>query len=282
LSGKKNWADEDDEDDDALADLTNTKRFETGVDSAGIKTVVEYIERDQKTFKVTKKVKVRSVQKWTNRAMEERKGMAKFGKAALADPAEEAQHMKRTDEEYVIEVPKKAVSLVTKDDAEDKFYEESLDIAQQLTKEKKAWAEANRDKQMERDTAETEKKPEPTPAEAAGPAGGPAKYVPPSLKNAQGGGKAGGKGDLQGQQEASLRITNLSEDVREGDLQELFSQFGRLQRVFLAKDLDTMQSKGFAFVTYFRREDAQMAIDKLNGHGYDSLIMQVQWAKPRT
>eukprot|EP00971_Amphidinium_carterae_P248089 4925784-Amphidinium_carterae.1 len=79
--------------------------------------------------------------------------------------------MKRTDEEYVIEVPKKAVSLVTKDDAEDKFYEESLDIAQQLTKEKKAWAEANRDKQLERDT-EVDKKPEPTPAEAT--TGGPA------------------------------------------------------------------------------------------------------------
>mmetsp|Transcript_46412 Transcript_46412/g.108061 ORF Transcript_46412/g.108061 Transcript_46412/m.108061 type:complete len:280 (-) Transcript_46412:80-919(-) len=271
------WADADDEDDEALEQLQPSNRFETSADAGGIKTVVEYIERDQKTYKVTKKVRIRSVQKWTNKAMEERKVMAKFGKAAQADPAEEAQHMKRTDEEYVIEVPKKAVSLVTKDDAEDKFYEESLDIAQQLTKEKKAWAEANRDKQLERDT-EVDKKPEPTPAEAT--TGGPAKYVPPTLR--QGGGKAGGKGDLQGQQEASLRITNLSEDVREGDLQELFSQFGRLQRVYLAKHMDTMQSKGFAFVTYFRKEDAQMAIDKLNGHGYDSLILQVQWAKPRT
>mmetsp|Transcript_21616 Transcript_21616/g.39642 ORF Transcript_21616/g.39642 Transcript_21616/m.39642 type:complete len:283 (-) Transcript_21616:125-973(-) len=276
--GKK-WADVDDEEED-LEQLQPSNRFETNADAGGIKTVVEYIERDQKTYRVTRKVRVRAVQKWTNKAMEERKGMAKFGKAAQADPAEEAQHMKRTDEEYVIEVPKKAVSLVTKDDAEDRFYEESLDIAQQLTKEKKAWAEANRDKQLERDTAEADKKTEPTPAEAPSAAGGPAKYVPPALK--QGGGKAGGKGDLQGQQEASLRITNLSEDVREGDLQELFSQFGRLQRVYLAKHMDTMQSKGFAFVTYFKKEDAQLAIDKLNGHGYDSLILQVQWAKPRT
>merc|ERR1711948_43102 len=95
-------------------------------------------------------------------------------------------------------------------------------------------------------------------------------------------GKGGGKGtDMSQQQDASLRITNLSEDVREGDLQDLFGQCGRLQRVYLAKDMTTYQSRGFAFVTYYTREDAQKAINKLNGHGYDNLILQVQFAKPR-
>merc|ERR1712139_403668 len=112
---------------------------------------------------------------------------------------------------------------------------------------------------------------------AAVAANQPGKYVPPSLRA-----KGDGKGkDFQQQQEASLRITNLSEDVKEGDLQDLFGQFGRLQRVYLAKDMNTQLSKGFAFVTYYNRSDAQKAIDKPHGHGYDNLTLQVQWAKPR-
>merc|ERR1719188_910375 len=108
-------------------------------------------------------------------------------------------------------------------------------------------------------------------------------YVPPSLRG-KGEGDAKGKGkvgDFAAQQEASLRITNLSEDAKEGDLQDLFGQVGRLQRVYLAKDQTTGLSRGFAFVTYYTREDAQKAIDRLNGHGYDNLILQVQFAKPR-
>merc|ERR1719409_877317 len=108
-----------------------------------------------------------------------------------------------------------------------------------------------------------------------------ARYVPPSLRAAQEAGRLDPSGRPQEAQEASLRITNLSEDVKEGDLQELFGQFGRLQRVYLAKHMDTFLSKGFAFVTYYNRDDGQRAINKLNGHGYDNLILQVQWAKPK-
>jgi len=45
--------------------------------------------------------------------------------------------------------------------------------------------------------------------------------------------------------------------------------------------MTTGQSRGFAFVTYHSRSDAERAIEKLNGHGYDNLILQVQFAKPR-
>jgi len=148
----------------------------------------------------------------------------------------------------------------------------------------------NRDRQLDREAApeKAEEKPaeqaaDPTPAGAAGGAKEPSKYIPPTLRTAARAGEKGdGKGAMQQQQqEASLRITNLSEDVREGDLQDLFGQFGRLQRVYLAKDMATQQSRGFAFVTYYNREDAQRAVKNLNGHGYDNLILQVQFAKPR-
>ena len=42
---------------------------------------------------------------------------------------------------------------------------------------------------------------------------------------------------------ATLRVTNLSEEAGEVDLQELFRPFGPLQRVYLAKDKITNQSK---------------------------------------
>lgn len=281
--GRK-WADVDEEDEE-VDDLQapGSRRFETPADENGIKKVMEYTERNGKTYKITKTVKQTTVQRWTNQEMVARRSMAKFGKAATSDPATEASHCIRSEEDINIEVCKKQLAQVqTANDAEDKFLEEAIKNCESLFKQKKVWTDVNRDKQTERDATEKKEEaaaPAADAAAAAAPAAAGTKYLPPSLRT--GAGKGGGKGDISGQQEASLRITNLSEDAREGDLQELFGQFGRLQRVFLAKDMNTHMSKGFAFVTYYAREDAQKAIDKLHGHGYDNLILQVQWAKPR-
>ena len=109
------------------------------------------------------------------------------------------------------------------------------------------------------------------------------KYVPPSLRGSDGAG--GKKGELMSHsrnddEQAAVRVTNLSEDARESDLRELFGRFGPIQRVFLAKDRKTQQSKGFAFIHFSSKEDAQSAITNLNGFGYDHLILKVEWAKP--
>eukprot|EP00911_Craspedida_sp_UC1_P001647 UC1_evm1s1247 len=78
----------------------------------------------------------------------------------------------------------------------------------------------------------------------------------------------------------TVRVTNLSENTREEDLRELFRPFGPIARVYLATDQETGLARGFAFINYHRKEDAQKAIDMLNGHGYDHLILNVEWAKP--
>jgi len=116
------------------------------------------------------------------------------------------------------------------------------------------------------------------------PGAGGSKYVPPSLR---GGGAPGveRRGETmnsrrQTDEAATLRVTNLSEDACESDLQELFRPFGPIARVYLAKDKITNQSKGFAFVSYIKREDAARAIKALQGYGYDHLILNVEWAKP--
>lgn len=115
---------------------------------------------------------------------------------------------------------------------------------------------------------------QPVPSAKAG-----GKYVPPSMRD--GASKGRGETMKSGRDEsATIRVTNLSEDTRESDLQELFRPFGPIQRIYLAKDKNTGQSKGFAFINFHRREDAARAITGVSGFGYDHLILNVEWAKP--
>lgn len=120
-------------------------------------------------------------------------------------------------------------------------------------------------------------------AQASVAGAGGTKYVPPSLRSAGPGGterKGETMNSRRNDEAATLRVTNLSEEASESDLQELFRPFGPLSRVFLAKDKITNQSKGFAFVSYNKREDAARAIKSLQGFGYDHLILNVEWARP--
>ncbi|KAH9413479.1 Eukaryotic translation initiation factor 3 subunit G [Dermatophagoides pteronyssinus] len=85
----------------------------------------------------------------------------------------------------------------------------------------------------------------------------------------------------RGKDEANtIRITNLPEETQDSDIKDLFKDFGRLTRIFLAKDKATGYSKGFAFVSFDTRENAARAIRTVNGHGYNNLILSVEWAKP--
>jgi len=124
----------------------------------------------------------------------------------------------------------------------------------------------------------------PAPAAGGGATQG-GKYVPPSRR---GGGMSDAQARISGdsmpdrrrEDTAAIRVSNLSENAQETDLQELFKPFGHIARIFLAKDKMTGQCKGFAFVNYYRKEDAAKAIATLNGFGYDHLILSVEWAKP--
>jgi translation initiation factor 3 subunit G len=114
------------------------------------------------------------------------------------------------------------------------------------------------------------------PAEAPGPSTG--KYIPPSQRAGAGRGAGermgGSREDLP-----TLRVTNISEDTQENDLRELFGVFGRVARVYVGRDRDTGAGKGFAFVSFEDRSVAQKAMEKVNGKGYDNLILSVQWSR---
>ncbi|THH03373.1 hypothetical protein EW145_g6307 [Phellinidium pouzarii] len=110
------------------------------------------------------------------------------------------------------------------------------------------------------------------------------KYVPPSMRSGAGarmgesmGRGSGGRDDLP-----TLRVTNVSEDTTDQDLRDLFSNFGRVVRVYIGRDRETGQGKGYAFVSFEDRMDASRALEKVNGMGYDNLILNCQWSQPRT
>jgi translation initiation factor 3 subunit G len=126
-------------------------------------------------------------------------------------------------------------------------------------------------------------------AAAAPTASGGPKYVPPSMRGATGpaGAAAAAAGSTAFKPSANrlddlntIRVTNLSESTTEADLQELFSAFGRISRVYLAKDKETLASRGFAFVSFYNQQDAATAMEELQGYGYDHLILKLEWARP--
>ncbi|KAJ2974252.1 hypothetical protein NQ176_g6158 [Zarea fungicola] len=89
-----------------------------------------------------------------------------------------------------------------------------------------------------------------------------------------GGSKYGERDDF-----ATLRVTNVSEMAEESELRDMFERFGRVTRVFLAKDRETGMAKGFAFISYVDREDAVKACNKMDGFGFKHLILRVEFAK---
>eukprot|EP00727_Mastigamoeba_balamuthi_P001309 m51a1_g11175 putative eukaryotic translation initiation factor 3 subunit g (265) ;mRNA; f:312608-313813 len=107
-------------------------------------------------------------------------------------------------------------------------------------------------------------------------AGSSGKYVPPSKR----GGPGAKEGSRPGRDDSfTIRVRNLNEDCREMDLQELFRPFGPLQRVFVAKDTRG-HAKGFAFVNFYNKEDAEVALEKLRGVGFQNVILDLEWARP--
>ena len=78
-----------------------------------------------------------------------------------------------------------------------------------------------------------------------------------------------------------LYVGNLTYGVNESDLEALFSQFGSVQSAQIIVDRDTNRSKGFGFVEMGTDQEAQAAIQGLNGHDHDGRNLTVNEAKPR-
>ena len=78
-----------------------------------------------------------------------------------------------------------------------------------------------------------------------------------------------------------LFVGNLSFNTTENDLQDAFAAFGTVTEANLMMDRTTNRPRGFGFVTMSSAEEAQKAIDGLNGKEMDGRALTVNVAKPR-
>lgn len=78
-----------------------------------------------------------------------------------------------------------------------------------------------------------------------------------------------------------LYVGNLAYDVSTPDLEQLFAQHGTVDSAQVIEDRATGRSKGFGFVEMGSDEEAQAAIQALNGQEYGGRALTVNEAKPR-
>lgn len=76
----------------------------------------------------------------------------------------------------------------------------------------------------------------------------------------------------------AIRISNLSPNTTDHDLEELVKPFGPISKLYLPKYKNNGLCKGFAFIHFKSKLDAHAAIKALDKHGYDHLILQVDWS----
>ena len=229
-----------------------------GPDENGIKTVIETKKNDDgKKVEITTRIQVKKITKEVSKQIAERRKWAKFGDAegkgepGTIDENVTIQSLDTVKVESPFE-PKKEAS----DDLIERLKEMQIKRAMGGGLRRMPRAE-----DVERDLNAD---------------GGAVKYVPPSLR----GGRGDGDKMKTRDDSATLRVTNLSSDATEQDLKNLFSHYGRVTRVYIALDRETRLSRGFAFVSFFDRAGAQLAMEKLQGYGYDHLILKIDWAEP--
>ena len=78
-----------------------------------------------------------------------------------------------------------------------------------------------------------------------------------------------------------LFVGNLSFNTTENDLQDTFAAHGTVVEANLMTDRMTGRARGFGFVTMSTEEEAQKAIEALNGASLDGRNLTVNIAKPR-
>ncbi len=78
-----------------------------------------------------------------------------------------------------------------------------------------------------------------------------------------------------------LYVGNLTYDVTDSTLEQMFQPFGTVQSAQVIKDRDTGRSKGFGFVEMGTDQEAQAAIAAMSGKEVDGRQLTVNEAKPR-
>ncbi|KAI9839380.1 MAG: translation initiation factor eIF3 subunit g [Sclerophora amabilis] len=280
-ASRPDWADDEDFDDPTVLPPQQILSNKDGT-----KTIISYrFNDDGKKIKSTRRIKTSIVKEQVNPRVAERKSWAKFGheKGHSAGPSLDTTSVG----ENIIFRPSVNWKANAKDDKVDKGT-----VKEQLAGTKVKCRICN----GEHFTARCPFKDTMAPAdEGAAPADmdsaamggeapggtgeGKSRYIAPHLRRGAGGEGERMGGKFERDDLATLRVTNVSEFAEEQDLRDMFERFGRVTRVFLAKDRETGRAKGFAFISFQERTDAAKACEKMDGYGFGHLILRVEFAK---
>ncbi|TLD21334.1 hypothetical protein PspLS_08961 [Pyricularia sp. CBS 133598] len=293
------WADDDDIDDGTTERLPDPQ---TIVNKDGTKTIISWRFNDQgQKVKTTRRVRLTTHREVVNPRVAERKKWEKFGLSAKDGPGPASDTT--SVGENIIFRP----SANWRKDQKDESKDANANAMKDKLKDKKVKCRICNGEHF---TARCPYKDTMAPIGEAAPAGGvggggddeggilsapgaaggagakKGSYVPPALRGDRKEGEkmGGGAGGKYGERDdlATLRVTNVSEMAEEQELRDMFERFGRVTRVFLAKDRDTGLAKGFAFISFADREDAVKACNKMDGWGFKHLILRVEFAKKAT
>jgi cold-inducible RNA-binding protein len=80
---------------------------------------------------------------------------------------------------------------------------------------------------------------------------------------------------------AKLFVGNLSFQATEEDLRELFAQAGNVETVRIITDQFTGRPRGFGFVEMATKDEAQKAVEQLNGRLFRDRNLVVDEARPQ-
>ena len=79
----------------------------------------------------------------------------------------------------------------------------------------------------------------------------------------------------------SIYVGNLSYEINQEDLNEVFTEYGTVKRVHIPTDRDTGRVRGFAFVEMESEADEDKAIQALDGAEWMERSLKVNKARPR-
>ncbi|MBI1876910.1 MAG: RNA-binding protein [Chloroflexi bacterium] len=80
----------------------------------------------------------------------------------------------------------------------------------------------------------------------------------------------------------NIYVGNLSRDVTEADLRQLFESYGTVESVSIITDKFSGESRGFGFVQMSTKAESEAAIAALNGTELKRRALTVNEARPRT
>ena len=81
--------------------------------------------------------------------------------------------------------------------------------------------------------------------------------------------------------DSKLFVGNLSFDTTENDLQDTFAAHGSVVQVDIPQDRMTNKPRGFGFVTMSSKQEADAAVNALNGAELHGRALTVNEARPR-